>query len=47
MLERSAHKCAGIYGEIKAQILQSSVVGSDETNSWKKSDLEKDKFLRV
>jgi transposase len=41
MLERSAHigdaragQCAGIYGEIKAQILQSSVVvGSDETGA--------------
>lgn len=33
ILERSAEKCEGVYQEIKAQILQSSVVGSDETGA--------------
>lgn len=33
ILERSAQKCDGIYQEIKNQILQSSVVGSDETGA--------------
>lgn len=33
ILERSAQKCDGVYQEIKAQILQSSVVGSDETGA--------------
>jgi transposase len=33
ILERSAQKCEGVYQEIKAQILQSSVVGSDETGA--------------
>jgi transposase len=33
ILERSAQKCDGIYQGIKAQILQSSVVGSDETGA--------------
>ena len=33
ILERSAQKCDGVYREIKAQILQSSVVGSDETGA--------------
>jgi transposase len=31
ILERSAQKCDGVYQGIKAQILQSPVVGSDET----------------
>lgn len=33
ILERSAQKCQGVYQEIKTQILQSSVVGSDETGA--------------
>lgn len=33
ILERSAQKYDGVYQEIKAQILQSSVVGSDETGA--------------
>lgn len=33
ILERSAQKCNGVYQKIKAQILQSSVVGSDETGA--------------
>ena len=33
ILERSAQKCEGVYQEIKTQILQSSVVGSDETGA--------------
>jgi transposase len=33
ILERSAQKCDGVYQEIKVQILQSSVVGSDETGA--------------
>ena len=33
ILERSAEKCQGVYQEIKTQILQSSVVGSDETGA--------------
>jgi transposase len=33
ILERSAQKCDGVYQEIKTQILQSSVVGSDETGA--------------
>ena len=33
ILERSTEKCESIYQEIKTQILQSSVVGSDETDA--------------
>jgi transposase len=33
IIERSAQKCNGVYQEIKNQILQSSVVGSDETGA--------------
>jgi transposase len=33
ILERSAQKCEGVYQTIKVQILQSSVVGSDETGA--------------
>jgi transposase len=33
MLERSAQKCAGIYGLIKQEIANSSVVGADETGA--------------
>jgi transposase len=33
ILKRSARKCDGVYKEIKTQILQSPVVGSDETGA--------------
>ncbi len=33
ILERSARKCQGVYQAIKAQIVQSPVVGSDETGA--------------